>query len=93
MPSYGAETDAAVNAGATATEIVEVLLGVIPIVGLPCVVAAAPNLAMALGYDTDERVGDADGLVIAASARADRWRWRAARRRGESKRRASGRWS
>ena len=35
VPSYGAETDAAVNAGATASEIVEVLLGVVPIVGLP----------------------------------------------------------
>jgi 4-carboxymuconolactone decarboxylase len=53
VPSYGAQTDAAVNTGATANEIVEVLLGVLPIVGLPCVVAAAPNLAMALGYDTD----------------------------------------
>ena len=51
VPSYGAETDAAVNAGATVAEIVEVLVGVIPIAGLPCVVAAAPKLAMALGYD------------------------------------------
>jgi 4-carboxymuconolactone decarboxylase len=54
VPSYGAQADDAVNAGASANEIVEVLLGIIPIVGLPCVVAAAPNLAMALGYDTDE---------------------------------------
>ena len=54
VPSYGAQADAAVNAGASATEMVEVLLGVISIVGLPCAVAAAPNLAMALGYDTDE---------------------------------------
>jgi alkylhydroperoxidase/carboxymuconolactone decarboxylase family protein YurZ len=54
LPSYGAQADAAVNAGASAAEIVEVLIGVVPIVGLPCVVAAAPNLAMALGYDTDD---------------------------------------
>jgi hypothetical protein len=27
---------------------------VIPVVGLPCVVAAAPKLALALGYDLDE---------------------------------------
>jgi alkylhydroperoxidase/carboxymuconolactone decarboxylase family protein YurZ len=54
LPSYGAEADAAVNAGATAAEIVDVLIGVVPIVGLPCVVAAAPNVAMALGYDTDD---------------------------------------
>jgi alkylhydroperoxidase/carboxymuconolactone decarboxylase family protein YurZ len=54
LPSYGAQADAAVNAGASAAEIVEVLIGVVPIVGLPRVVAAAPNLAMALGYDTDD---------------------------------------
>ena len=54
VPSYGAHADAAVNAGATAAEIVDVLVGVIPVVGLPAVVAAAPKLAMALGYDTSE---------------------------------------
>ncbi len=42
------------NAGASAAEIVDVLIGVVPVVGLPSVVAAAPNLAMALGYDTDD---------------------------------------
>jgi hypothetical protein len=30
-----------------------VLTGVLPIIGLPLVVAAAPKLALALGYDTD----------------------------------------
>ncbi len=54
VPSFGAQADAAVSAGATAAEIVDVLVGVVPIVGLPRVVAAAPNLAMALGYDIDE---------------------------------------
>lgn len=54
LPSYMAQADAAVNAGASAAEIVAVLVGVVPIVGLPCVVAAAPRLAMALGYDTDD---------------------------------------
>jgi alkylhydroperoxidase/carboxymuconolactone decarboxylase family protein YurZ len=54
VPSYGAQADSAVNAGATAAEIVDVLVGVIPVVGLPCVVAAAPKLALALGYDLDE---------------------------------------
>jgi 4-carboxymuconolactone decarboxylase len=52
VPSYGAHADAAVNAGATAAEIVDVLVGVIPVVGLPAVVATAPKLALALGYDT-----------------------------------------
>jgi 4-carboxymuconolactone decarboxylase len=54
VPSFGAQADAAVSAGATAAEIVDVLVGVIPVVGLPRVVAAAPKLAMALGYDTDD---------------------------------------
>ncbi len=54
VPSYGAQADAAVSAGATAAEIVDVLIGVIPVVGLPSVVAAAPNLALGLGYDTDD---------------------------------------
>ncbi len=54
IPSYAAQADAAVDAGATAAEIVDVLFGVIPLVGLPCAVAAAPNLAMALGYDIND---------------------------------------
>ena len=54
VPSYGAQADSAVSAGATAAEIVDVLVGVIPVVGLPCVVAAAPKLALALGYDLDQ---------------------------------------
>lgn len=52
-PSYGAEVDAAIGAGATTTDIVEVLLGVISVVGLPSVVTAAPSLALALGYDVE----------------------------------------
>jgi 4-carboxymuconolactone decarboxylase len=56
VPSYGAQADAAVDAGATAAEIVDVLVGVIPVVGLPRVVAAAPKLAMALGHDVDDAV-------------------------------------
>ena len=54
VPSYSAQTDAAVGAGATAGEIVDVLVGVVPVVGLPCVVAAAPKVGLALGYDTDD---------------------------------------
>ncbi len=51
VPSYGAETNAAVSAGATNREIVDVLVGVVSVVGLPSVVTAAPSLGMALGYD------------------------------------------
>jgi alkylhydroperoxidase/carboxymuconolactone decarboxylase family protein YurZ len=54
VPSFAENTDAAIGAGATYDEIVDVLLGVVPIVGLARVVAAAPSLALALGYDTDE---------------------------------------
>ena len=61
VPSYGALADDAVDAGATVAEIVDVLLGVIPIVGLPRVVAAAPRLALALGHDIDDE--DALGIL------------------------------
>jgi alkylhydroperoxidase/carboxymuconolactone decarboxylase family protein YurZ len=54
VPSYGAHADAAIEAGATVAEIVDVLLGVIPLVGLPRVVAAAPQLALALGHDVED---------------------------------------
>ena len=61
VPSFGAHADAALRAGATAAEIVEVLIGVIPIVGLPRVVTAAPQLAMALGYDVDNALEPQSG--------------------------------
>jgi 4-carboxymuconolactone decarboxylase len=61
IPSYGAEADAAVSAGATAAEIVDVLVGVVPVVGLPAVVAAAPSLAMALGYDVEKALEKQSG--------------------------------
>jgi 4-carboxymuconolactone decarboxylase len=61
VPSYGALADDAIGAGATAAEIVGVLADVVPIVGLPCVVDAAPKLAMALGYDTDDLFDDQTG--------------------------------
>lgn len=53
VASYGAQADAAVNAGATAAEIVDALIGVVPVVGMPRVVSAAPKLALALGFDID----------------------------------------
>jgi 4-carboxymuconolactone decarboxylase len=42
-----------VDAGATKEEIVDVLVTVAPAVGLARVVASAPRLAVALGYDID----------------------------------------
>ena len=52
--SYGVEADAALSAGATTGEIVEVLVGIVSVVGLPSVVAAAPSLALALGCDLED---------------------------------------
>ena len=54
VPSYGSVVQAAVSAGATRAEMVDVLLGVVSIVGLPSVVVAAPSLAIALGYNVDD---------------------------------------
>jgi 4-carboxymuconolactone decarboxylase len=54
VASYGALTDDALTAGASVTEVVDVLFGVLPIIGTARVVAAAPDLALALGHDTDD---------------------------------------
>ena len=54
VPSYSALADAAIGGGATVAEIVDVLVEIIPVVGLARVVAEAPKLALAVGYDTDE---------------------------------------
>jgi len=57
-PSFGSQIDAAISAGATASEIVDTLLGVITVVGVPRAVAAAPKIALALGHDFyDEDTG------------------------------------
>lgn len=52
-PSFGEHVDAAISAGAGADEIVDVLVGVRLVVGAPRVVAAAPQIALALGYDLE----------------------------------------
>lgn len=51
--SMGAAVDDAVSAGVSAEEIVAVLARLAGIVGSPRVVAAAPRIAMALGYDDE----------------------------------------
>lgn len=50
-PSYMSAVDAGLEAGASYEEIVGTLIAVLPIVGVARVVAAAPNLGLALGYD------------------------------------------
>jgi hypothetical protein len=49
--SYQWAVDAALAAGATEADIVDVLVAVSPLVGFARVGSAAPELALALGYD------------------------------------------
>lgn len=53
-PSYMSAVDAGLDAGLTFDEVVGTLIAVIPVVGVARVVSAAPNLALALGYDVSE---------------------------------------
>jgi 4-carboxymuconolactone decarboxylase len=60
-PSYMNAVEAGLEAGACYDEIVGTLIAVIPIVGVARVVSAAPNLALALGYDVGEALELVDG--------------------------------
>ncbi len=60
-PSFMSAVEAGLDAGATYDEIVGTLIAVIPIVGVARVVSAAPNLALALGYDVSEALELVDG--------------------------------
>lgn len=50
-PSYMSVVEEALGAGATCEELVGSLIVVTPVVGIPRVVSAAPNLGLAIGYD------------------------------------------
>jgi alkylhydroperoxidase/carboxymuconolactone decarboxylase family protein YurZ len=54
-------TGRALAAGATEDEIAEVLLAIAPVAGLGRVVAAAPDVAAALGYDVEAALLEPDG--------------------------------
>ena len=62
--SYQSNVETALAAGASIDEIVGTLIAVAPTVGLARVVSAAPELALALGYDVDAALeapgGDAE---------------------------------
>jgi alkylhydroperoxidase/carboxymuconolactone decarboxylase family protein YurZ len=60
-PSFMSAVECAVRAGASYDEIVGTLIAVMPIVGVPRVVSAAPNLGLALGYDVSEAFELIDG--------------------------------
>jgi len=51
LASYLWAVDSALAAGAREDDLVEVLTAIAPIVGLARLTAAAPSLALALGYD------------------------------------------
>ena len=51
--SLRATVERAIEAGASETEVVGVLVAVAPAVGLARVVSTAPRLAMAIGYDIE----------------------------------------
>jgi 4-carboxymuconolactone decarboxylase len=54
-------TGRALAAGATEEEVADVLLAITPVAGLGRVVAAAPDVAIALGYDVAAALEDPDG--------------------------------
>jgi len=53
-PSYLSAVQAGLEAGLPCDDVVGTLIAVLSIVGVPRVVAAAPKLALALGYDVAE---------------------------------------
>ena len=59
--SYHGIVESALAAGASIDEIVGTLVAVAPTVGLARVVSAAPELALALGYDVDAALETLDG--------------------------------
>jgi 4-carboxymuconolactone decarboxylase len=52
--SYHWAAEAALNAGATAEEVVGTLIAVAPISGLARVISATSEVALAIGYDLDQ---------------------------------------
>ena len=50
-PSYMRVVEDALEAGVTYEELVGALIVVLPVVGIPRIVSAAPNLGLAIGYD------------------------------------------
>jgi 4-carboxymuconolactone decarboxylase len=59
--SYHWAAEAALDAGATAEDVVGTLVAVAPICGLARVVSASPEVALAIGYDIDQAFETFDG--------------------------------
>ena len=60
--SYNASVEVALASGASLDEIVGILIAVAPAVGLGRVVAAAPELGLALGYDVESALEAQDDI-------------------------------
>jgi len=58
--SYQSAVEPALAAGASVDEVVGTLIAVAPTVGLARVVSAAPELALALGYDVEAALETVD---------------------------------
>jgi alkylhydroperoxidase/carboxymuconolactone decarboxylase family protein YurZ len=66
--SYRACVQRALAAGASVDDVIDTLKAVAPSVGLARVVAAAPGLALALGYDIDRALETLDMPAAGAGA-------------------------
>jgi 4-carboxymuconolactone decarboxylase len=66
--TYGWATSAALGAGVTSEEIVDLLVAMAPLIGTARVVCAAPKLGLALGYDIDADIEGLDREVKAIDA-------------------------
>ncbi len=62
-PSYMNAVEEALAGGATLDEIVEVLVAVMPTVGVARVVSAAPTLGLAVGYDVADALERREEIV------------------------------
>jgi alkylhydroperoxidase/carboxymuconolactone decarboxylase family protein YurZ len=60
-PSYMDVAEDALDAGATYEDLVGALIVVLPVVGIPRIVSAAPNLGLAIGYDVGDALEAHDG--------------------------------
>lgn len=60
-PAYKWAVENALSAGATAEEVIGVVIAVAPSIGVARVVSAAPAVALALGYDVDAALEQLDG--------------------------------
>jgi 4-carboxymuconolactone decarboxylase len=71
VSTYGWATSAALGAGVTSDEIVELLVAMAPLIGTARVVCAAPKLGLALGYDVEADIEGLDPSVETTEAPAE----------------------